>query len=66
MKEKKNHRNTDISKCGKGKASFKQDFSYNVMSLRDTTVWNILPDPERIGGGGGQKAGGKCQNPSRT
>lgn len=41
----------------KRKSQLQTRFSCNITSLRNTTVWNRVPDPKRTGEGGEQKPG---------
>lgn len=59
MKEKKKPQKYRYFKMWKRTSQLQTRFSYNVTSLRDTAVWNIVPDPKRTGEGGEQKAGGE-------
>lgn len=45
----------------KRKSKLQTRFSYKVMSLRNTAVWNTVPDPKRTGGRWGAERGGRAR-----
>lgn len=64
-RKKKSHGNTDISKCGKGKASFKQGFPTRSR-IGETLLCGIQYLIQKGQGEVGGRKRGKGQNPCRT